>query len=76
MKKFSALTASFFATAALIVAPSAHAEETPSISYEQLETETASVEGESDAPALTFYTGAMGDMLKCGGYIGRLWCTK
>jgi len=76
MKKISALTASVLATAALIVAPSAHAEETAPITSEQIQADTAAVEGESDTPALSFYTGAMGDMLNCGGYIGRLWCKK
>ena len=72
MKKISALTASVLA----ILAPSAHAEETAPITSEQIQADNAAVDGESDAPALSFYTGAMGDMLNCGGYIGRLWCKK
>ena len=76
MKKISSFTAALVAAAGLILAPVAEAAPVASPSSASAKTvETSPVQDESE-PALTFYVGAMGDMLNCGGYIGRLWCKK
>ena len=76
MKKVAGTTAALLATAGLILAPSAEAADASTPSPVLTDTNATSPIQDETAPGLTFYTGAMGDMLNCGGFIGRLWCKK
>ena len=76
MKKATGITAALLATASLVLAPTAEATTDFSLPSADTETAAASPAQDESEPTLTFYTGAMGDMLNCGGYIGRLWCKK
>lgn len=76
MKKISGFTAALVAAAGLVLAPAAEAAPVSSPSTARTETAATNPAQDEPEPALTFYVGAMGDMLNCGGYIGRLWCKK
>lgn len=76
MKKLSAVTASVLVAGALSVAPAAGAATSTashSLSASADNTTDPVSDGES-APAFSFYASAVGDMFKCGGSFGKLWC--
>lgn len=83
VKKLSALTAALLAAGAVAVAPVAEA--VPSSSSTPSSADYASVDAPVDrelegarfgdgAPAISTYASAVGDMFKCGGSFGKLWC--
>ncbi|WP_143341293.1 hypothetical protein [Corynebacterium urinipleomorphum] len=81
VKKLSTVTAALLAAAAITAAPAADAATTSS-SYSSRTHESA-VSTDLDAaneadetPTISFYRSAMGNMFKCGGSFGKLWCKK
>lgn len=83
MKKLSAVTAAALVAGAIAVVPTASAATTSAATVfsapEEFATADQDVEtqdGDESAPAITFYASAVGDMFKCGGSFGKLWCKK
>ncbi|WKK61471.1 hypothetical protein QYQ98_00760 [Corynebacterium sp. P3-F1] len=83
MKKHSALTAALLAAGAVAVAPVAEAApsslSTPSSADDAsvdapVDRDLEGVRFDVDAPAISTYASAVGDMFKCGGSFGKLWC--
>ena len=76
MKKISTVAIATLTAATIAHAPaaSARSSETPSSAdYAPETTVTAQTNDESE-PTLSFYSGAMGNMFKCGGAIAKIWC--
>ena len=76
MKKISALSATILAAVAVTVAPTANASTEAPLSNANTQASATTTVEDDAAPTLTFYTGAMGNMLNCGGTIAQLWCKK
>lgn len=77
MKKLSTVAAALLATGAIAFSPSVDAAASTPSSTEHV-ADNYAPEGAQDtddsAPAVTFYASAVGDMFKCGGSFGKLWC--
>lgn len=79
MKKLSSLSAALLAAGAIAVAPAAHAAPASAPRVNNAETTTALTTDSSvdnKAPTISVYASAAGDMFKCGGSFGKLWCKK
>lgn len=80
VKKVSVIAAALFTAGAVAAAPIAEAApSTPfSADYASVDTpvdrDLEGVQFGDDVPAISTYASAVGDMFKCGGSFGKLWC--
>lgn len=77
MKKLSTVAAALLAAGAIASSPSVDAAAATLSATEQVSDNYAPVgaqDTDESAPSVTFYASAVGDMFKCGGSFGKLWC--
>lgn len=73
MKKIATVTVAAMTAATVAIAPAASATTSTAI-VDTPETTTVTPINDDAEPTLGFYSGAMGNMFKCGGAIAKIWC--